>query len=222
MAELSDAIPGAQFKSMFSTVTEVITARDRESYYESDPNGASTVNHFVWDEAVSRGVVKDEGAEMRAYHPDDPAGAYALTRLRIGEEPFKDIFCAEYYNEHSKQDYFGRQANFPFARISLVQCYPNDIHIADLTLLDLTAPVQDDSEVSPRSHEDLRVFPILLDGLKKVAEARGVERLSHVPRSPAAHRMFSEYGFEPTKTDFSEFDIASLSWSHSVAMQITG
>jgi hypothetical protein len=221
LAQLSDAMPLAQFKGMFSTVTEVVTARDRESYYASDPEGASRANLFVWEEAVSRGVVKDEGAEMRSRDPDDPAGAYALTRLRIGEEPFKDIFCAEYYNEHSEQIQFGREANFPFARISLVHCYPNDIHIAELALLDLAAPVQNDSEVPARSHEELGLFPILLEGLKKVAEARGVERLSHVPRSPAARRMFSEHGFEPTETDW-QSKMEMLSFSHGVAMQITG
>jgi hypothetical protein len=219
MAHLSDAIPLDLFRSLFATVEEQVVVRNPAAFYVRDPSGASTVNLFVWDEAVSGGVVKD-GEEMRKYHPHQLKKAYGLTKARIGEEPFREVYCAKYYNEHSKQDFFGRKANFPFAEIDLVECYPGDIHIADVTLLDLTKPVRDTSEIAPRSHRGLHVFPQLLDGLLAVARQKGLERLSLVAASRAAHETFTRYGFEPTDTPVSQYAFRNLGYSHAMALKV--
>lgn len=219
MAHLSDAIPVDYFRSLFSSVEEEVVARNAAAFYVKDPGGASTVNLFAWDEGVSRGLVKD-GQEMRNYHPRHLRKAYGLTKARIGEEPFKEVHCVKYYNEHSKQDFFGRKANFPFAEIDLVECYPGDIHIADVTLLDLTQPVQDSSEIAPRSHRGLHVFPLLLEGLISVAKQKGLERLSLVAASRAAHETFSRYGFEPTATPVSQYAFQNLGYSHAMALKV--
>jgi hypothetical protein len=219
MAHLSDAIPVDHFRSLFSTVEEKVFARNPAAFYVRDPSGASTVNLFIWDEAVSRGLVQN-GEEMRKYHPHQLKKAYGLTKARIGEEPFREVYCVKYYNEHSKQESSGRRANLAFAEIDLVECYPGDIHIADVTLLDLTKPVQDTSGMAPRSHRGLHVFPLLLDGLVSVARQKGLERLSLVAASPAAHETFSRYGFEPTDTPVSQYAFQNLGHSHAMALKV--
>lgn len=219
MVQLADAIPVERFNELFAMVEEEVVARNTAAYYVKDPAGASTVNLFVWDEGVSRGLVKD-GEEMRKYHPQKLRKAYGLTKSRIGEEPFREVYCVKYYNEHSRQSFFGKKANFPFAQIDLVECYPGDIHIADVTLLDLTKPVQDRSEPAPRSHRGLHVFPLLLDGLMSVAKRKGLERLSLVAASRAAHDTFSRYGFEPTDTPVSQYAFQNLGFSHAMALKV--
>tara|TARA_R110000822_G_scaffold184513_5_gene323857 strand:+ start:310 stop:1017 length:708 start_codon:yes stop_codon:yes gene_type:complete len=219
LVALSDAIPLDHFKTLFSTVEEVVVARNTAAYYVRDPASVSTVNLFVWDEGVSRGLVKD-GEEMRKYHPHKLRKAYGLTKSRIGEEPFKEVYCAQYFNEHSTQDFFGNMIRFPFAKIDLVQCYPNDIHISDVTLLDLTKPLIDKSKNAPRSHRGLHVFPLLLDGLKSVAKQKGVGRLSLVAASPAAHETFSRYGFKPTDAPASHYAFKNLGFSHAMALTL--
>lgn len=219
LAQLSDAIPLDHFKAMFRTVEEDVIARNTAAYYVKDSAGASNVNLFVWDEAVNRGVVKD-GEEMRKFHPHKLRKAYGLTKGRIGEEPFQEVYCAKYFNEHSKQDYFGKKVRFPFARIGLVHCYPGDIHIADVTLLDLTKPVIDRSSNAPRSHRGLDVFPLLLDGLKSVAKEKGLTRLSLVAASRAAHETFTLYGFVPTDTPVSQHALKNLGFSHAMALAL--
>jgi len=219
VVHLSDAIPIDHFSKLFATVEEEVVARNTAAFYVKDPAGASTVNLFVWDEAVSRGVVKN-GDEMRKYHPHKLRKAYGLTKSRIGTEPFREVHCVKFYNEHSKRDFFGKSANFPFAEIDLVECYPGDIHIADVTLLDLTQPVRDRSEVGPRSHKGLHVFNLLFDGLMSVAKQKGLERLSLVAASKAAHETFSRYGFKPTETPVSQHAFHNLGFSHAMAVNV--
>lgn len=220
MQSLSDAIPRDHFRNLFEVVEETVTADDRDSFYEADAVGASTVNLFMWDEAVHRGLVKN-GEEMKKFHPHDPKRAYRLTKSRINREPIKEVFCAEFFNEHSDQDFFGQRARFPFAQIDLVRCYPDDIHISDVTLLDLTKPVQDRGAIAPRSHRGLHVFHLLLDGLVEVAKANNVKRISLVAASRSAHDVFSRYGFQPTETDVSQFAFHNFGHSHAMALNIT-
>ncbi|WIA55930.1 hypothetical protein N6H05_23425 [Sphingobium sp. WTD-1] len=219
MTHLSDAIPLEHFKTLFSTVEEVIVARNTAAYYVRDSASASTTNLFVWDEAIGRGLVKD-GEEMRKYHPHKLRKAYGLTKDRIGEEPFKEVYCVKYFNEYSTQNFFGEEARFPFAQIDLVQCYPGDIHISDVTLLDLTKPLMDQSKIAPRSHRGLHVFPMLLDGLKSVAKQKGIRRLSLMAASPAAHETFSRYGVTPTDAPASQYAFKNLGFSHAMALTL--
>ena len=83
----------------------------------------------------------------------------------------------------------------PFAELHLVSCYPNDIHISDVVLRDLTKPVSDLSSIAPRSHKGLHVFQHLLEGLLSVAKQKGVERLSLVAASSSAPRRFRSVRF---------------------------
>jgi hypothetical protein len=220
MLTLSDAIPREHFREMFELVTEKVIATNVGAFYVTDTAGASTTNLFVWDEGVSRGVVAD-GEEMRKYHPKRPKQAYKLTRDRIGEEPFQEVFCTSFFNEHSKQKFFGKNADFAFAQIDLVRCFPNDIHISDLTLLDLTQPLIDRSLIAPRSHRGLHVFPMLLEGLKSVGRESGADRISLVAASQAAHEVFSRYGFRPTDTPVSQHAFKNFGHSHAMALAIT-
>lgn len=220
MALLSDAIPRDLFGRMFGSVSEKVIAKERTRFYREDPHGASTVNLFCWDEGVARGAVAD-GDEMKEYHPAHLLKAYQLTKKRLGEEPFKEVFCTSFYNEHSKQDFFGRRRNLPFAQIDLVHCYPNDIHISDIHLLDLTQPVKDPTDIAPRTHRGLHVFNELLEGLEGVARKKGIERLSLVAASRAAHDVFSRYGFAPTETPVSQYAFVNLGFSHAMAKPVT-
>lgn len=219
MTSLSDAIPREVFAQMFSEVEEKVIAKERHGFYRNDASGASTVNLFCWDEGVSRGVVKD-GAEMQNYHPEKLDKAYQLTKRRVGEEPFKEVFCTSFYNEHSKLPFFGRRSNFPFAQIDLVHCYPDDIHISDVTLLDLTKPIKDTSHIAPRSHRGLHIFGELLDGILDVARKKGVGRVSLVAASTAAHYTFTRYGFVPTDTPVSQYAYNNLGYSHAMARPV--
>jgi hypothetical protein len=220
MLTLSDAIPREHFNELFELVTEKVTATNRGAFYATDEAGASTTNLFIWDEAVSRGVVRD-GEEMRKYYPQRLRRAHQLTKERIGEEPFREVFCTSFFNEHSKQDFFGKRANFAFAQIDLVRCFPNDIHISDLSLLDLTRPLIDRNQVAPRSHHGLHVFPLLLEGLMAVGRDSDTDRISLVAASRAAHEVFSRYGFQPTDTPVSQYACKNLGHSHAMALAIT-
>lgn len=219
-SKLSDAIPRDHFRGLFDIVEEVVTANDRASFYDVDAQGASTVNLFVWDEAVHRGLARN-GEEMKKFHPHDLNRAYRLTKSRINKEPFQDVYCAEFYNEHSNQTYFGSDQKIPFAQIDLVRCYPEDIHISDVTLLDLTKPIRDRSQIAPRSHMGLHAFPFLLEGLLEVARAQNAKRISLVAASSAAHEVFSRYGFRPTETGVSQYAFRNFGHSHAMALSVT-
>jgi hypothetical protein len=128
-------------------------------------------------------------------------------------DPILDAYCANFFNEHDP--------NYPFLKIEMIQCLPSDIHIIDVHMLDLTRPANDPpTEGAPRSHHGLHLFGQLLDRLKHVAAARGVERISLVAASPAAHDVFSRYGFKVSGAPASQYAWKNVGFSHGMVLSL--
>lgn len=125
--------------------------------------------------------------------------------------PISDAYYAEWFNGLSDDE--------PFIKIELCQCYPSDIHIADVVFADLSRPANDTTEVSPRQHHGLGIFDEFLDRLRGVARDRGVERISLVAASPAAHVFFSKHGFEVSPTLVGQTAFDTLGYSHPMILR---
>src|SRR3546814_7882834 len=67
--------------------------------------------------------------------------------------------------------------DYPFAVIELCQCFPDDLHIADVELSDIRRKLeQPQNGIGARGYHGLGVFGDLLDGVKMVAKERGLSR----------------------------------------------
>src|SRR3546814_20009117 len=87
--------------------------------------------------------------------------------------------------------------DYPFAVIELCQCFPDDLHIADVELSDIRRKLeQPQNGIGARGYHGLGVFGDLLDGVKMVAKERGLSRISLIAASPQAHAVFERPGFK--------------------------
>lgn len=217
---LSDAVLRAEFTNLFGEYEERTIASDVAGYLKADIDSASVALLYVWDEMVHRGLVPNP-RDMARYYPDHRNRIYAFIRETLGKESFKDAWSAEFYNRHSRQSYFGRDTIFPFAQFEIVHCYPNDIHIADVALLDLTRPVRDMTHAAPRSHAGLHLFPKFLAGLRKVALSKNATRISLVAASPSAATVFSRYDFIASEAPASAYASQFVGHGHAMILLVS-
>jgi hypothetical protein len=211
---LADAIPRDDFSSRFALVEERITARNVKEFLKEYPVPASTTALYVWDEMVHRRRVVNP-SETAAYHPGPPDRLLNFVSRRLGGQPFGEVFCADYFNEFS-----AAAGDIPFATFKLVHCYPSDIHIVDVELLDLQRPVADDGSNAPRSHAGLGLFPAFLDGLLRVARDRGAKRISLVAASPGSAEVFRRYNFTPSAAPASAFAAEYVGFSFAMVLLV--
>lgn len=211
---LSDAVPIDTFRSLFSEVRESVIANDVRSYLKNEVVSASTTALYVWDEMVARGKVVNP-LETAQFFPQRKEKLYGLVSRRLQRDAFADAWAAEYYNEMSEE-----AGGNPFCQLQLIRCYPNDIHIADITLSDLRSPTQDQSGVAPRAFKSLHLFPEILERLKSVAEHRNATRLSLVAASPVAHEVFSRYGFVPSSAPSSNYAYTMHRFGHAMVLPL--
>src|SRR3546814_13438038 len=81
--------------------------------------------------------------------------------------------------------------DYPFAVIELCQCFPDDLHIADVELSDIRRKLeQPQNGIGARGYHGLGVFGDLLDGVKMVAKERGLSRISLIAASPQPPAVF--------------------------------
>jgi len=209
--ELRDALPLEAIASLFPEAREEVLADSVAALRTNLPDRIPAVGLFVWDEMAFRGDTARPEA-MQEVYPHRAERMFAFVARELGRPPITDAYYAHWYNALSDED--------PFITIELCQCYPSDIHIADIVFADLSRPAHDDSEISPREYRGLGLFAEFLDRLRQVARSRGLERISLVAASPAAHSFFSKHGFvvSPTLVGRSAFE--ELGHSHPMYLMV--
>jgi hypothetical protein len=211
MLNLSDALPRQTIMERYPEAREQVVVSGVRQLREERPQDIPAVALFVWDEMAHRGVTSDP-QKMQAIYPDNADRIFDFVQDELGSPPITDAYYARWFNNlHDK---------LPFIKIELCQCYPSDIHIADVVFADLARPVKDVSEVSPRFHRGLSIFDEFLDLLREVARDRDVERISLVAASPAAHTFFSRHGFEVSPTPVGQMAFNMLGYSHPMTLAV--
>src|SRR3546814_17428401 len=87
--------------------------------------------------------------------------------------------------------------DYPFAVIELCQCFPDDVHIADVEPSDIRRKLeQPQNGIGTRGYTGLGVFGDLLDGVQMVAKESGISRISLIAASSHPHAVLERAGFK--------------------------
>jgi len=198
MTELADAVPKNLFVPIFQHVKEKVLAMDWKSFQGNRPNHVSGVCMFIWDEMVHRGVAA-EPLKIAPIVNNGFKGIAKFVHKELKEVPVTEAYAVSYYNEVDPKN--------SFVDVSLVRCWPNDIHIADVEFSDNRKPAHAGRKVkssSRRNYHGLHVFSDFLARLKDVAREKGVERISLMVAHNDLYPVFRRHGFQVSQTEMSK------------------
>ncbi|ASR08878.1 hypothetical protein CHY08_18245 [Rhizobium leguminosarum bv. viciae] len=188
MVDLSDTVPREKFIPLFKNVREELVANDIKTLEIHRPNDVIGVSLYIWDEMVHRGIAK-EPFKISPIINNDMVGIYDFVREELGNEPVTDVYSTRFFNEID--------AAMSFVDVTLLQCFPDDIHIADVEFADNRRPVDNTPPVKgARNYHGLHIFDDFLERLKGVARDRGVGRLSLMVGGPGLYEVFARHGFK--------------------------
>jgi hypothetical protein len=194
MAELADAIPKDLFVSTFQDVKETILATDWESFQKKRTKDVAGVCLFIWDEMVHQGVTA-EPSKIAPIVNNDFKGIAKFVRQELKKEPVTEAYAVSYYNEVDPKN--------SFVDVSLVRCWPNDIHISDVEFSDNRKPAHAGDKVkssSQRNYHGLHVFGDFIIRLKNVAREKSIERISLMVAHKDLYEVFRRHGFQVSET----------------------
>ena len=209
MAELEDAVPKDLFISRFKTVKEKVLATHWKGFQRARAKDVPSVCMFIWDEMVHRGKVT-EPFSIAPIINNGYKGIANFVEKKLQAVPVSEAYAVSYYNEIDPEN--------SFVDVSLVRCFPNDIHIADVEFSDNQKPAHAGEIVknaAERNYHGLHVFGDFIDRLNVVARAKGVSRLSLMVAHPDLYPVFSRHGFQVNDTHMARmaFERAGMGFS---------
>jgi hypothetical protein len=107
---------------------------------------------FIWDEMVHRRLAT-EPQKIAPIVNNGFKGIAKFVQKELKKVPVTEAYAVSYYNEVDPKD--------SFVDVSLVRCWPNDIHIADVEFSDNRKPAHAGRKVkssSRRNYHGLRVW----------------------------------------------------------------
>jgi hypothetical protein len=204
MAMLSDAVPKDVFIPMFNEVKENVLAGDWSTFQKQRAKDVPGICMFIWDEMVHRGVAK-EPFKIGPFVNRGYRGVAKFIETELGEKPVIEAYAVSYYNEVDNKN--------SFVDVSLVRCWPNDIHIADVEFSDNRKPVHAEKKVKSainRNYHGLHVFGEFIARLKGVAAEKDIERISLMVAHPDLHDVFRRHGFRVSETKMAKIALNSV------------
>lgn len=197
MSELAHALPQDSIETLVPGATTEVIAANVKDWKSKKAAQVSPLSLFVWDEMVDRGLVK-QPFKIAPYtqNPNHKDGIYAFVQKELGAAPVSAVYTVSMFRP-------GETASF--VDLSLVRCYPSDIHICDVEFSDFDKPVAADDPTSEyRGWHGLHVFPEFLARLTEVAKSQGVKRISLMVAHPPLRETFAKYGFEVSTTEVAQ------------------
>src|SRR3546814_2155796 len=105
---------------------------------------------YGWDYAVAQQLVDDD-QEIGAVYPARPDLFPGFLDKKWGRPFLQDAFATKLYSPI--------MPDYPFAVIELCQCFPDDLHIADVELSDIRRKLeQQQNGIGARGYHGLGVF----------------------------------------------------------------
>jgi hypothetical protein len=186
--QLNEVIPAERFAETYAQVCREVLATTVEQWRTRRSKDIPSTMMFIWDEMVHRGIARSP-FKVAPIVNSGFKGIYEFIEEELGHSPLSDAFAVEYFNE--------LEPTSSFAEVSLVQCFPNDLHISDVEFSDQRHPLPaTHPDRRHRKYKGLHVFEQFLDRLRSVARARGTERISGLVASPPVHHVLARHGFQ--------------------------
>lgn len=197
MLDLSYALPKESIEALVPGASTVVIATTVKDWRANKPGEVPSTSLFVWDEMVDRKRVK-EPFKIAPYanDHDHKGGIYNFVQKELGAAPVTAAYSASMFRPGETDS---------FADVSLVRCYPKDIHICDVEFSDYSKPLEStDPTAGFRGWRGLHVFPEFIARLTEVAKSQGVERISLMVAHPPLLKTFQKYGFEVSQTEMAQ------------------
>jgi hypothetical protein len=197
MLNFSYALPKDKIETLVPGATTEIIATTVKDWRANKPSQVPVTSLFIWDEMVNHKKVR-EPFKIAPYanNHNHKGGIYAFVQKELGAAPVTAAYTVAMYRPGE---------TVSFTDMSLVRCYPNDIHICDIEFSDYSKPLgPNDPTVEYRGWHGLHVFPEFIARLIEVAKSQEVERLSLMVAHPPLLKTFQKYGFEVSQTQIAQ------------------
>lgn len=198
MSDLADVVPKDLFVPLFKHVDEKVLATDWATLQKVKPEHVAGICMFVWDEMVNRKAANNP-FKIAPYTENGFKGIAHFVEKELGKPIVTEAYAVSYFNEITPKS--------SFVDVSLVRCFPNDIHIADVEFSDNRRPLHAGEKLkgsTVRDYHGLHIFGEFIDRLQGVAKEKGVERISLMVADAPLYRVFKKYGFEVSKTEMAQ------------------
>ena len=195
MFNLSHAVPTEALGKLVPGMTSEVLADTVAKWQAAKSNEISAVCLFVWDEMVSRGLVQDP-YKIGPVLDDESKGIFEFVEGELGQPPVSSAFS------FAARRHLGEAS---FADISIVRCYPGDIHICDVEFSDFSRPLpMTEPSRQFRAFRGLHVFGEFLERLVEVARSQDAERISLIAAHRPLYGVFARHGFKVSETENSK------------------
>lgn len=193
--ELHDAFPLEAIRKLVPETKVELIASSPQEWREAKPAQVPPACLFMWDEMVHRGRTK-KPFKISPVVDRGCVGIYEFLQRELERAPVLSAYTVSA---------FGSDLEYSFADVSLVKCYPSDIHICDVEFSDMSRPVStSDPTRRYRGFHGLHVFDEFLSRLVEVAKSQGVTRISLMVAHPPLYEVFKRHGFEVSATEASQ------------------
>lgn len=215
MTELAEAVPKDIFRPMFQIVKEEIAATDWKGLQKSRPAHIAGICMFIWDEMVDRKMTT-QPFKIGPIVKNSFKGIAKFIESELGKPPVTEAYAASYFNEIDPEN--------SFVDVSLVRCWPNDIHIADVEFSDNRKPVHKGMKVkgsTSRNYHGLHVFGDFIERLNDIAKNKSVERISLIVAHEDLYPVFSRHGFKVSSTTMAQIAFNSAGLGYPMIRKVT-
>lgn len=204
MSDLADAVPKYLFVPQFDYVDERVLATDWATLQKVKPDHVAGICMFIWDEMVERKAT-NQPFKIAPYVENGYKGVARFVENELGKLIVSEAYAVSYFNEITHKS--------SFVDVSLVRCFPDDIHIADVEFSDNRRPLHAGRKLkgsTDRGYHGLHIFGEFIERLRGVAREKGVERISLMVADAPLYQVFKKHGFEVSKTKMAQmaFNIA--------------
>lgn len=198
MSNLADSVPKDLFVPLFGRVDEVVLATDWATLQKAKPEQIAGICLFVWDEMVDREVTT-QPFKIAPYTQNGFRGVAGFVEKELGQPIVSEAYAVSFFNEVTPK--------LSFVDVSLVRCFPNDIHIADVEFSDNRRPLHTgkmEKGSTSRGYHGLHIFHEFIERLRGVAKEKGVERISLMVADAPLYPVFKKHGFEVSNTKMAQ------------------
>ncbi|SIT58686.1 hypothetical protein BQ8794_570008 [Mesorhizobium prunaredense] len=212
MSKLTNAIPRDKFVPLFKEVREEVLAEDMPTLQRVRPSDVVGVSLFVWDEMVHRKVA-EQPFKIAPIINSGMNGIYEFVEKELGRPPVTDVLATRFFNEVNPE--------MSFVDVTLVQCFPDDIHISDVEFSDNRRPVGGGKpEKGLRNYHGLHIFDDFIERLKAIARDQAVSRLSLVVGGKGLYEVFARHGFQVSETTMAQIAFKRTGVGFSMYMNV--
>ena len=205
---LRDSVPIERIRAEFPECHESVQATSVAEWRRQRAKDVPSTLLFVWDAMVDMGVAKDP-MKVSPIVNGGFRGLFDFVERELGRPPLLEAFATEFFNDVDP--------GASFVELSLVRCFPHDLHLSDVEFSDNRRRAPADQE---RKFKGLHVFGDFLDNLKQVARHSGDDRISLVAASRAAHDVFLRHGFQVNPTQVSLMGFRRSGMGHSMFLPV--